>query len=444
MKRNIRRATAVLALLSAAASLPAEAITLDEAQSASRAVSENLRLQSRRVSLDAEQREIDTAWNRLLPSLSAGGTLSRANEERAVQPPAEPYHTTASASVSAEITLTGGTLAAIQATEEAFRASRLSYEEARQEVEREARKLFYFLLLQRERIGVGELALDTAEENRLQTRSEYETGRVDSRTLRRAELAVEQATLSLEQTRAEYEDSLATFRSLLGIDDGQEIELDGRLPVEGPIGAFLPALSASDRADVAALRAEMEAKRMQAEATRRDRLLPALSVRADYAPLTADPFNPDNEALYGEWSDQGSLSVSLRFGLDGLLSFSRQGVAENSARAAQEALRLEQQEAIETAEREYESLLRRIDNARSALRSRHSNLELAEEVYELTVEAFEHGTTDFTTVLEAQTELEEERLAVLDEAYTLKSRLIDLEYVSGQAQAVRSDQGVSQ
>ncbi|MFW5797144.1 MAG: hypothetical protein ACOCXE_01415, partial [Spirochaetota bacterium] len=54
-----------------------------------------------------------------------------------------------------------------------------------------------------------------SENLRLQSR------RVDSRTLRRSELAVEQAALSLEHSRAEWKNSLATVKSLLGIDNAR-------------------------------------------------------------------------------------------------------------------------------------------------------------------------------------------------------------------------------
>lgn len=394
------------------------------------AIEENLSLRARRTTLAAEERQAELAWNSFIPSLTASGSLSRRNEEIQTAPPADPYNTTAGYSLSAQLTIPPGILQEIDAIRRSVAASRLSYEEAEESIAEQVRKLYFSLILVREKLAVDRSGVVTAEENYRQTERDYANGRVDSRTLTQAELQLEEARLDLKRSEASMEDSMATFKSLLGIEAEQQVLLTGELPVDGD-DLSLPALSAGSRSDVARYEAEIAAQRASVSSATRSRWLPTLSLSANYDPSTADPFNPDNRELYGEWNDSGSLAVSLTFGLAGMLPFSQQSLSQERAEAQLESLQLQKQDALELAIREYDSLRRNIESTISSLESRRLNLELAREVESLTREAYESGTTDFVSLIEAQTDVEEARLALLQEAYTLKSSLIELEYAAG-------------
>lgn len=415
----------------------AQELVLNEIGAVDRALEQNLSLQARRITLSAEERDAENAWNTLLPSLSVGGSLSRRNEEITTAPPADPYHVSAGFSLSAQLTVPAGSLNEIEATHLRAVANRRSYEEAEENIAEQVRKLFFSLILMQEQLTVNRSSVATAEENYRQTQRGYDNGRYDSRTLKQAELQLEQARLDLARNESTVEDSMATFKNLLGIDDRQEIRFIGELP-EDVSELDIPRFEADKRRDLSRYDAQIGAQEASINAISRGRWLPTISVSGSYAPSTADPFNPDNEELYGEWNDTGILSLNIAFALDGMLPFSRTGSAETRAEAQLAALRVEKQHASENARREYNSLRRRVNRTLSAIESTRLNLELAREVEGLTREAYESGTTDFLSLVEAQTDVEQARLALLQEAYNLKSTLIELEYAAGGGSNLRS------
>jgi outer membrane protein TolC len=402
-----------------------------------RAVQENLSLRSQRTSLQATKRETETAWNMLLPSVSASGTLNRSNEEMGGGPslPGEPsvdaYHLSASASIDAQLTLVASIADQIERARRSYAASEHSYEEAKESTAEQVRKLFYSILLAQERIAVRETAVSTAEQNLEQVRASFEAGRVAQRTLRRAELSLEQSRLQLQESRTALEDSRATLKGLLGVEPERELELEGKLPVEAPAEGALPELESGARPDVARLGSRIEVQRARLAAAKKDRWLPSLTLGASYNPSLPDPFHPDNPPEK-EWTDNGSMRITVSFGLESLLPFSQAAVTAERAAKEAAALRLDRQSAIESAEREYRSLVRSVRNARTALESQRLNVSLNEEVVQLTEEAYEAGQSDFLSLQEAQVDLAEARLALLNEAYNLKTSLIELEYASGQ------------
>ncbi len=429
-KTNRRLFVSTVLLVCAVISVGAQELVLSETEAIERAFKENLFLRAQRVTLATEERQADFAWNIIVPTVSAGGSLSRRNEEIPAPFPAEPYHTTAGYSISAQLAVPPGIVQQVEAVRRNMAAARLSYEDAEENIAEQVRKLFYSLILVQERLGVNRSSVITAEENFRQTRRDYDNGRVDSRTLKQAELRLAEARLVHERTEASMEDSLAIFKSLLGIAEQQEIRLNGTLPEDGT-DQSLPPFEAGSRNDIARYEAQIQAQEAMLYAANRSRWLPTVSLTGSYAPSTADPFNPDNDTLHGEWTDSGSLSVGLTFRLDGMLPFSQTSISEDRSAARLSALRLEKQDALDRARREYDSLRRNIERSRTALESRRLNLGIAREVENLTREAYERGTTDFVSLIEAQTDVEEARLALLQEAYNLKSSLIEIEYTAG-------------
>lgn len=407
-------------------------IRLDESTAVKRALNENLSLRAQQATIAAQARNADLWWSRLVPSLSAGSSLIRHNEEIVPRPPADPYSLSVALDLEARFTFAPGVSADVRSEREDLSAARFRHTHAGRNIERQVRTLFYSLLLDYERIQVAELTRDLAQETLEQTAIDFRLGRVDSRTLRQAELSTQQADLRLRETRSAYEDSLAIFKNLLGIDEDVPVILEGELPAEDSFRTLEPPGYAPDlRPDISAMNAEIRAQNERITSMERGRSFPVLGVAASWSPRSGDPFNPGNEGVYGEWNDTGGMSLTLRFELQELFPFSRSGTSLNSAEARLESLRLQKQDTAETGLREYRSLLRRIETRIAALESRRMNLDLAQEIYDLTDQAYRAGTTDLLTLRSARSEVEAARLDLLQETFNIKSDLIDLEYVSG-------------
>jgi outer membrane protein TolC len=419
------------------------AIRLDESAAVERALKENLSLRAQQTTIATQARNADLWWNRLVPSFSVGSSLIRHNEEITPPPTAAPYSLSFALDLEARMTLTPGVAADVRSERDELEAAQSRYTDAGRSIERQVRRLFYSLLLDFERIQVAEFTRDLARETLEQTATDFRLGRVDSRTLRQAELGTQQAELRLRETRSQYEDSLAVFKNLVGIEEEAPLLLEGELPGEDFFRTMKSPEYAPDlRPDISAMDAELRAQGERITSMERGRSFPALGVAASWTPRTGDPFNPGNEGIYGEWNDTGGVSLSLRFELQELFPFSRSGTSLNTAEARLESLRLQKQDAVEAGLREYHSLLRRIDTRIAALDSRRMNLNLAREIYDLTDQAYRAGTTDLLTLRSARSEVEAARLDLLQETFNIKSDLIDLEYVSGVGGATDDRKGI--
>lgn len=408
-----------------------EPITLNEQSAVQLALTENLNLAQQRVTLSSSARSSDTAWNALLPSLNVSGSLIRNNEE-VVVPFGEPYNEVFSAQLQAQLVFSIASIEGIETARLNYAADLISFDEAAATISTDVRKLFYNLILLEQQILVAQQGIATASQTLAQTEAEFRGGLVAEVTVRQAEVALQNSRLVLQRQEAAYEDLLGSFRLLLGVEDEQEIELQGTIEV--PAVADLERIAAStdptDRWDVQVLDAQIAARRSLNRANRQFERTPTVTLGASYSPALADPFNPDNSVNndWSEWNDGGSLSVTVTVPLDHYLPFSGSAVDLRNSDEALESLAIQRQSALDAARSQTAALLRQVDNSRAALESLSLSLELADEIYQLTLDAYQQGATDFLDVQEADDDLEAARYDLLAEQFTYLSTLIDLEY----------------
>jgi outer membrane protein len=409
-------------------------LRLTEEDAVELALQRNLFLRSEATALQSELRRARTAANVLLPSITASGTLNRRNEEIPATLESDAYRTTAQLSLGAQLTISPDIAPSISAVQSDAAAAQYAHQQTATDLSRDVRISFYAVLLSRERVLVREGAVRTARDIREQSRAEYGNGRVEYRTVRQAELGLSQAELQLQQNRAAYQDNLEQFRGLLSLPDDQPFILEGELPVSGGSSGrsveFVSTPDIASRAEIAELGMRLEAERHRATASVRNRYFPTVTVGASIAPGTADPFNPDNP-VWGEWNEGGSVHLTVSLPLDGLVAFSSRAVAAQTSRYQADAREVSVQAAVEQAHREYRSLVRALETDLESLDAYRLNLEIAEEVLELTEQAYRDGATDLVSLRSAQDDLEEARLDLLAAAFSWQSNLIRLEYASG-------------
>ena len=418
-----------VATLSAQTSV--EPITLNEQSAVQRALAENLNLAQQRVTLSGSARSANTAWNALLPSLNLSGSLIRNNEEVSTFV-GDPYNEVFSAQLQAQLVFSIASIEGIETARLNYAADLISFDEAAATISTDVRKLFYNLILLEQQILVAQQGIATASQTLAQAEAEFRGGLVAEVTVRQAEVALQNSRLVLQRQEAAYEDLFGSFRLLLGVDDDQEIELQGTIEV--PPVADLEQIAAntdpSDRWDVQVLDAQIAARHSLNRANRQFERTPTVTLGASYAPALADPFNPDNAVNndWSEWNDGGSLSVTVTVPLDHYLPFSSSAVDLRNGDEALESLAIQRQSALDAARSQTAALLRQVDNSRAALESLSLSLELADEIYQLTLDAYQQGATDFLDVQEADDDLEAARYELLAEQFTYLSTLIDLEY----------------
>lgn len=426
MKRS-KKSFRVLALVCAAIAVGvppagAEPITITERTAVDLALANNDSIEASRYSTAAVHRSAETAWNVFVPTLSVGGTLTRTNEETNATLLADPYSWTAVGTASAQLAVSPSTIPEIEAARLDGVAATFGHRDLVDGVEEQARLSFYSLVYQREQLAVARADIEVTERNLESTRANYTAGLAPLTSVRRAELAVTTARLQLVSLETSWEDALASFRTILGLPPDAEVAIVGEI---GAIDSVEPA----GGADVAQLEAQLAAQRMRERTAEFSRWSPTVQLAASYSPALPDPWNGDNVAH--EWTDRGSISVSLSFALDGVLPFSRGAVAEQTADLSAEALRVRLDQARRSENDEHSALLRRLASAEESIVAQEINVELTEEILDLTEEAWHAGAVDFSTLDGARQDLLEARLALLGEQYSRDITLIQIDYVGG-------------
>ncbi len=410
-------AAAVSVSASRAQSAPHPAIAAPEALSPEAAVelalANNQSLARSRVDLAAAVRALSRAWNDLLPGvdLSAGARRSAASDL-----------TTLSGTVGVSVTISPQTLHAVDTARKARDAQLLAYETAARSLELEVRKTYFSLVLARENIAVLRQALATAQKAYDQVEARRRAGLASELDALSARVNLENQKPGLESALVAYESQQARFKQTLGLAQSAPVSLAGSLAEAAAVSAVDFSGFSGESPAIAALRASLESARAQEAAARSAARSPALTLSGSYSPQSVDS---------GPWTDSGSVSAVLTFSLDNLLPWSAAREAADKARDT--AVKTESQlaEAIVGAEISRESLRRSIEQSLASLAARRLTVELAERSYRLTEEAFNFGTKDLLSLQKAGDNLQESRANLLEEAYTLVSALLDLEYALG-------------
>ncbi len=406
-------------------------LTVDDAVDL--AVENNLTLGNERLDLEKARRQRNTVWNRFLPSTSVTGTLLRYNEEPINPSTGAPgSRWGVQGRLSAELDITLQLFEGIRLAILDYERGLIAVEDARKLLVRDVQKAFYNLLVLEEQIAIAEEAVAIARDQYERTQINFENGVADEFTLLSARVDLESRRPVVASFRVAYAEAKLAFAQLLGLDIGTNMVLDGT--VEPQIVSLVADNVVDnlmmDRTDLQELR---QAVRLQ-EGVVRARvagLYPILSLG-----YTADPTfvgDPFEDAWFddtdNEWvQPQGAFSISITQPLDGLIPGSQTQVAIADERTNLAQLENQLIQAIDGAEIEVRSLVNRLETTRVSLDVQELSVELAERAYELAVEAYNVGSRELLEVRNAEQDLHDARLRLLQEKSTYKNALLDLEY----------------
>ncbi|HUZ18582.1 MAG TPA: TolC family protein [Spirochaetia bacterium] len=426
-----RRLLVLLLLLAAFFRLGAIDYTLTEQQAVALALEKNLTLSALRVELSAQLLQSESAWGALVPSLSAGGTLSHANQPSTPQPPSLPYQWSGSALLQASVTLSASLIQGVETARLQYLSGRISFEEAEQQIVLQVRKAFYQIILQGKQMEVTRASIATAEQTLAQVSADYANGRVQRLVLRQAELGVQNARLLLERELVQNRNSEALMKDLLGIAQSAAINLLGTIEVAPAAAPDVAGASVDERPDVRSASETIAVEESKRRVALLSILTPAVTLSASYAPAIADPFNTGSNPA-SSWGDRGAITLTVSASsLMAFLPFVPQRVNLAVADSAIASLRIRKAEVIAKARTEIESLLRSLEASGAAIDSLNQQSALAQESYDLAHEAYSAGSVDFLSLQVAEEDLMRARYDLLSEKYSYLATLIDLEHATG-------------
>jgi multidrug efflux system outer membrane protein len=427
LKRN-KIVCSIVILLSMCAGLYAQENTpleLDINTALEYALKNNLTVKSAQLSLDDARFAKDSSWNEFVPSVGAGVTLSRMNEEQLYG--LSQWNLTTS--VDAQFSLSLRTFYNIKQTVLDYEAGLTGLTEAKSALSREVKKQFYSLLLLKESIRVAETTVNNAQERYDQAVIDYQNGMISEYTLLTTQVYLENSKPTLIELQNKYADAEMYFKFTIGVELDKELTLKGGLDIQtrkydsrGLLAKYL-----HQRFDVIRARETVAALKNSIDLTA-SVFYPSLTLGFTYDPTLNGPFEndlfePDN------WAQQrGALTFSITQLLDPLLPSSKTRVTladlNTQLVIAEENLDL----AIKNAELSITKTVRSLEAARTSIASKELNVKVAERAYNLALESYYAGGIDLLEVKNIEQELEQARIYLLQEKYNYLAGLLDLEY----------------
>lgn len=411
------------------------AITLDEALQAGRA--NNLSLTSTAIDVNAAKRDVDTSWNLFIPSLSlslsnAGGgpvfnaaTTSYTNPLTGVTAdiPMGSMNRGLSASLSVSLTLNPAVKNQMDSYQLGYQIQQVTYEQAKAEVERTITKLFYYLLMEEQNIGVQQANLELAQKQYEEVQLKFEQGFASELEVLSSQLAAERLKPSLQQAKNQYASNLLTLKAMLGM------ELDQELVVEGEIPSLIKELEVQDLKEyleksysIALLDLNIAQLKTTKELNSKQALLPSLSLSGSY------DLSFWNDSYSNDFSDSASYSIGVRIPLDGFIPNSRTKVGLAKLDDSVQKLALQRQQAVKQLEVSVVGQVQSLNMLASQAELATQSLELTEKVYIMNHIQYESGYIGRVALEEAQNNLLGARQQVLALQFQYVSSLIDLIY----------------
>jgi outer membrane protein TolC len=429
-------------------------IRLSPDEAVERAIKSNLGLESARVTANTKKRASNLSWNQFIPNVTVGGSLILDNEKAktmeivqvpiTLPPPigtipgiginsveASQWHVAASIQVSLNISI--AMFENMKRLKLDYQGGLIAYDKARLQLERDVRKAYNSMLLLQENIAVLRESYEAAGRRVQLARANYNAGLAPELTLLQAQVAVENMKPTMDQLENGYRLSMANFAMFLGMAYDTPFEL---VPLEKTTDFIsldvkdLISRAASGKPDINELRHSMlllkSARKVQFQS-----LLPTLSLSWNTAPVfLGDPWK-DNWGDKDLWRRSGSLTISLGIRLHSLIPFSLdfQNVKNLDDQIRNTNIGLARM--IQGTEIEIYNIVLALSKTQITAEAQKKTVELAERAYQLTEQAFRAGLQDLLQVQNAELELKQAKVSMLEQQFNYLNGLLDLEYSIG-------------
>ena len=415
-------------------------LTVEEAVNYAKENSRSLK--SANIDLQIKKRAKNFSWNVLVPSVQATGTMSRSNEVTntmdAIMSAINPYyqpaeiepsdHWKAVGGLTASLNLSVALIDGIRASFANYEAGLITWEQTYKETELNIRKMFYALLLQQESLNLQKTTLANAKNRFEQAKINFRNGLIPELSLLQTEVTYENQKPAIVKQEQALKEQLDTFAFLLGIPQGTEISLSGEITPDfvelNPQELYQKYME--NNLEIALFKKNLEMMKINYSAQNLQIYTPAVSLSYGWQPvlsdITADWGDKDN------WFDNGSFSVTLAWNLSNMLPFSSASLKVQDLKNNIEQMNLNLINLEENAKMKINNLVNVLNQSRAAIESSNRNISLAQKSYDMTSIAYRNGTTELLDVREAETQLNQAKLALASEKFNYLSGLLDLEF----------------
>jgi outer membrane protein TolC len=182
---------------------------------------------------------------------------------------------------------------------------------------------------------------------------------------------------------------------------------------------------------------ELQRQLVALEKSRKARALqantPYLNLSWNLNPTFSPALDPFKETWFkrDNWSDGGTFSITIGIAINSLFPFTKEGQAvkdiDNQIRTMANGI----SQMIQGTELEVYNTLLTLERIQSTVEAQNRTVAMAEQSYALTETAYRAGLQDFLQVQNAELQLHQARLGILEQEFNYRNGLIDLEYAMG-------------
>jgi outer membrane protein TolC len=397
------------------------------------AIRNNLSLDSSRVSISTKKRTSDLWWNQFIPNITVAGGLIMDNE-RSIDPrtfePAPRWHVMGS--VQASVTLSYAVFEYVKQLRLDYQSGLISYEKSKLQLERDIRKSYNSMTLLQESINLLRESYEAAGRRVEMARANYRAGLVPELSLLQAQVAMENMKPTIDQVENGYRLSMAQFAMFLGLPYDTPFEL---VPVDTNTEFIsldvkeLISKAASGKPDIQELKHTIlmlqSARKLQLHS-----FTPALTFSWESRSILPDAWK-GKWFDYNSWVRSGQFTILVGMRLHSFIPWSTdfQGVKnlEDNIRMASIGLA----QLVQGTEIEVYNTILSLERIRITTEAQKQTVDLAERAYGLSERAYRAGLQDLLQVQNAELELKQARVSVLEQQFNYLNGLIDLEYSIG-------------
>lgn len=447
-----------------------QTVTLTEDSAVAYALENSLSIKSSAIDLEIKKRAGDNAWNVLLPTVQASGTLSRSGTssyssmEAAAQSAllsarvgalekgsslpverqaafynqilggmgyedTESGHWTTIGNLGVSWNLSLAYIGQIKAAKADYEGGKITYEKSVRETEVNVRKLFYGLLLQQENIRIQKTSLENARLRAVQTETNFKNGLVPELSMLQAQVSYENKRPEVEQADRLLRQQLDTFAFIIGLPVGTSIVLDGSIEpeyVDVDVDTLIQKYSASSL-DIKNLDATISSLKDNLSAINLSSYTPALALNYSLQPALIYGLDFDRYTDADNWNDSNSFSITLAWNLTNLLPWSSNRQNAKNIESNLKKLELSREMAVENQKVEVRKAVDTLTQARQQIDAMGRNIKLAQRSYEMTMRSYRNGTIELLDVRDAESQLDQAKLGLANQKFNYISALLDLE-----------------
>ncbi len=412
-----------------------EEITLEKAVSYAR--SQNRSISIQRYALEQAKRDRNTAWTSLYPSVNASADIiewKRIDATNTPVQPGQPAPTTAIESlnlnvgVSASFTFFPAVISQIRSAYLQYENQEISFNDFQNQLELQVRRIYFDLLLLKEIQALLQQQYDQVIALLESVEQSYASGYTSELEVLQLQLRADSLRLELERQKSIYARAVPEFAVLLGIDTDEEVVISENIAEYAVNPDLLDAVtqvrgvSLFDRADIRLTEQRMDLNKVGKNLNTLQ-LFPSIMLSYQYGGTLNEIDSADSY-----YTDLHQVRFSVVWNLSHFLPLS--SVLTGIANAGTQKTQLEEQlvSQIQDANLAIDRLIGEIDRGFKTLEERRLNVDLAEELYALTLEAYENGSVNYDSLRQAELDLLSQRQFFVTERVSLLKSAFDLAY----------------